>query len=144
MIENYLIKLGMRCGTVKNFNNEVLDDVRRKDYQHWYFKTPIKSVERGGQLKEAVLDLAFPFLAERNDLTEKDVLSRLNDCSITMQADLIAELRKRIIVPQFTFILIPFWANEKASERNELKDFGNNRIHILNAQLTVQFREHWF
>lgn len=144
MIANYLIALGMRCGTVKNFNTAVLDDARKKDYQHWYFKTPIKATEKGGELKECVLDLAFPFIATKDDYSERDVIQRLTPTMKAMQEELVFELRKRVIVTQFTFTIIPFWANEKTAERIERKDFANIRLHILNAQLTVQYREHWF
>lgn len=143
MLENYLIQIGMRCGTIKNFNSSILEDARLKDFSHWYFLTPIKSTVKIGNLKEAVLSLAFPFDFEKGDDSEAIVIERLSTDTLDLQAELISELRKRIIVSQFSFTPIPFWANEKGSERMMLKDFGNNRIHILSGTLTVQYRDRW-
>ena len=143
MIENYLLKIGMRCGTVKNFNNTVSDDIRRKDGQHWYFLTPIKISDKGTGLKECTVNMAYPFLSEQADLTEQDVIKRLSPKIKEYEESLLNTLRKMVIVPSFTFSVIPFWANEKG-ERLERKDSGNNRIHIINASLTIKYREHWF
>ena len=144
MVENYLLQIGMRCGTVKKFNNTILTDMENNDGQHWYFLTPVKSFDKGNGLKECTIQIAYPFLNEETDTSEQIVIERLSPLMDDYQTDLIKILRKMLIVPSFTFSVIPFWANEKTSERNELKDFGNNRIHIINASIKILYRETWF
>lgn len=144
MVENYLLQIGMKCGTVKKFNNTILMDMENNDCQHWYFLTPIKIFDKGNGLKECTIQMAYPFLNEENDISEQAVIERLSPLMDGYQTDLLKILRKMLIIPSFTFSVIPFWANEKTAERNELKDFGSNRIHIINAVLTVKYRESWF
>lgn len=140
MIESFLIEHGLGCGTVKNFQTEILKNVKLGITDRWYFKTPIKVSSNG--LKTAVIDFAFPFLAKKDDVNEKDVLTRLEVLRKDYENDLIHFLRKhKFIVPPDTasFSIIPFWANEKG-ERNDRKDFAGIRVHILNAVLTVKYR----
>ena len=144
MVENYLLQIGMRCGTVKNFNNSILRDMENNDGQHWYFLTPIKAFDKGNGLKECTVNMAYPFLNEETDTSEQIVIERLSPLMDGHQTDLLKILRKMLIVPSFTFSVVPFWANEKTSERNELKDFGSNRIHIINASIKILYRETWF
>lgn len=144
MLENFLLQIGMKCGTVKNFNSTIANDMRLNAKQHWYFLTPIKTKESGSLLKVATIQIAFPFLAIKEDISEADVIKRLTPLVPEYQNSLIANLRKMLIVPECTFSIIPFWANEKGTERNERKDFGNSTIHIINAQVTVKYRASWF
>lgn len=140
MIESYLIEAGLGCGTVKNFQTEILKNVKLGITDRWYFKTPIKVSGHG--LKTAVIDFAFPFLAKINDANEKDVLSRLEILRKDYEDDLIRFLRSlKFIVPPDTanLTIIPFWAAEKG-ERDERKDFAGIRVHILNANITVKYR----
>ncbi len=143
MVENYLLQIGMKCGTVKNFNSSIQDDLRLGSGKHWYFLTPIKATEKGTGLKEATISMAFPFVAERGDVSEQVVIERLSKIMPEYETELLTALRKdrRLIVPSYTFTIIPFWANEKASERNERKDFAT-RIHIINAAIVVKYREY--
>ena len=148
MIENYLIQIGFNCGTVKNFNNEILEDQRKKDSNHWYFLTPIKSTDSGNGLKEAKINMAYPFeVFEKTDVSEKEVIKRLSVNLKEYETELLKRLRqdRRLIVPpsMFTISFIPFWANEKSSERMNRVDFGSNRIHIINVSLTIRYREEW-
>lgn len=140
MIESYLIESGLGCGTVKNFQTEILKNVKLGITDRWYFKTPIKVSSSG--LKTAVIDFAFPFLAKQTDIDEKTVLSRLEILREDHENDLLRFLRThKFIVPpdNANFSIIPFWAAEKG-ERNERKDFQGIRVHILNAVLTVKYR----
>jgi hypothetical protein len=143
MIEQYLIKNGLGCGTVKKFNNEILKNVKLNVSDRWYFKTPVKISGHG--LRTATIDLAFPFLAKQNETDEKAVLSRLEENRKEYEDDLIRFLRRKFIVPPGTaiFTIIPFWATE-TGPRNERKDFGQIRLHIINAVVTVKYRESWF
>jgi len=143
MVENFLLSIGMRCGTVKNFNNVIMEDLRMKDDQHWYFLTPIKSTDKATGLKECTVNLAYPFIAENTDISEQVVIERLSPLLSDYERDLLKILRKVVIVPSFTLSVIPFWANEKG-ERTERKDFGQGRIHIISANLTIRYRETWF
>jgi hypothetical protein len=142
MVEQYLLKIGMHCGTVKNFNSSILDDVRRNDYQHWYFLTPLKSKDNGHGLKEVTINMAYPFLAERNDISEEEVIKRLK--ALEFQTELLKVLRKNVIVSSHTISVIPFWGNEKGAERNERQDFGQTRVHLINASLIVLYRDNYF
>lgn len=143
MLENYLLNIGMRCGTVKNFNNVIIDDMRKKDGQHWYFLTPVKIIGRASNLNEATVQIAYPFLATNSDLTEEDAIKRLTPVLPEFKNSLENELKKMLLLQSATYSLIPFWANEKG-DRTERKDFGQTRIHILNAQVTVRYRDSWF
>ncbi len=143
MIENYLLQIGMKCGTVKNFATTINTDLRLKGLQHWYFLTPVKVSEKNDLLKEANLNLAFPFIATREDISEEVVLKRLALIIDDYKTELLKNLGKMLLIPNHIFTIIPFWANEKG-ERNERKDFAQGSIHILNAQLTVRYRDGWF
>lgn len=133
----------MRCGTVKNFNNVIIDDMRKNDGQHWYFLTPIKISEKTAQMKEATIQIAFPFIATNSDISEQIVIERLAPLMPRFENALLKKIRKTLLVPSFTFSNITFWANEKG-ERDSRKDFGQTRIHILNAQIVVKYRYSWF
>jgi hypothetical protein len=85
MIEKFLLDIGMRCGTVKNFSIAIADDLRKGDGQHWYFLTPIKVTDGGNGLKTCTVNLAYPFISERGDITEQDVFNRLYSLSIPYQ-----------------------------------------------------------
>jgi len=142
MIENYLIEAGLGCGTKNNFKDEVLKSMKLHLESRWYFRTPVKV--SGNGLKTATLDMAFPFLALRNDTKDNEglVLSRLELTRKEYEDDLIYFLRKnKFIVPpdSANFSIIPFWAGE-AGYREELEDFNGIRIHILNAVVTVKYR----
>lgn len=144
MIEKHLIAGGLGCGTVKNFSTEILKNVKLNVADRWYFKTPIKISGHG--LKTATIDMAFPFLAKQTDIDEKTVLARLEENRKDYEEELVWFLRKNgFIVPPSSaiFTVIPFWAAEKG-ERNERKDFAGIRLHILNAVITVKYRETWF
>lgn len=135
----------MKCGTVKNFSAMIENDMRQNSKQHWYFLTPIKISEKNGLIKEATVQMAFPFIATKDDISEASVLKRLTPKVAAYQDSLILNLRRMLIVPpsSVVFSIIPFWANEKG-ERTERKDLGKSRVHIINAQITVKYREHWF
>ena len=148
MIEDYLIKIGFNCGTIKNFDFEILEDKRKKDYQHWYFLTPIKVTDSGNGLKEAKINMAYPFaVIEKLDTSEKKVIERLSLDLLAYETDLLKRLRqdRRLIVPpaMITISFVPFWANEKTSERMNRVDFGSNKIHAIIASLTIKYRESW-
>jgi hypothetical protein len=142
MIENFLIASGLGCGTKNNFKDEVLKSMQLHLDSKWYFRTPVKV--SGNGLKSAVLDMAFPFLALINDTKDEEgtVLSRLELTRKDYEDDLIRFLRvKKFIVPPDTanFYLIPFWYGEPGY-RDELEDFNGIRLHILNAVVTVKYR----
>lgn len=140
MIESFLIESGLGCGTVKNFSTEILKNVKLGVSDRWYFKTPIKV--SGNGLRSAVIDMAFPFLAKQTDVDEKAVLSRLELVRKDYENDLLYFLRShKFIVPpdNANFSIIPFWATE-TSARNDRKDFAGIRVHILNAVITVKYR----
>ena len=140
MIENYLIESGLGCGTVKNFQTEILKNVKLGKTDRWYFKTPVKV--SGNGLKTATLDLAFPFLCKQTDVDEKTVLSRLEILRKGYEDGLMFFFRSnKFIVPPDTanFSIIPFWATE-TTPRSERKDFAGIRIHILNAVIVVKYR----
>ena len=142
MIENYLIQIGMRGGSVKNFGLAIVEDSKKFDNQHWYFLTPIKVKDNGNGLKEATINLAYPFEVERDDVSEVEVLERLSGYMIDYETELLKQLRKILIVPSLTLSVVPFWANEKG-ERVERKNFAQAAVHILSATATVKYREHW-
>jgi len=142
MIESFLIASGLGCGTKQNFKDEVLKSMQLHLASKWYFRTPVKVSSNG--LKTATLDMAFPFLALINDSkdNEEAVLARLEIDRKAYEDDLIYFLRKyKFIVPPDTanFSIIPFWHGE-AGYRDEAEDFNGIRIHILNAVLTVKYR----
>jgi hypothetical protein len=146
MIENYLIKSGLGCGTVKNFQTEVLKNVRLGNGERWYFKTPV--IIEGNGLKKATIYMAFPFLAQPDDYEEKAVLDRLELVRKDYENGLINFFRKnKFIIPpdEQKFSIIPFWAAEKLmaikqNGRDQRKDFAGIRIHILYADLTIKYR----
>lgn len=140
MIESFLIESGLGCGTVKNFSTEILKNVKLGVTDRWYFKTPIKV--SGNGLKTAVIDMAFPFIANQGDVDEKSALSRLEMVRKGYEDDLLHFLRKnKFIAPvdNANFSIIPFWATE-AGQRNDRKDFAGIRVHILNAVITIKYR----
>lgn len=143
MIERFLLDIGMHCGTVKNFSVAIAEDVRKKNFQHWYFLTPVKLSDSGNGLKECTVQMAFPFLAENGEITEEAAIKRLTDLIPDYERELLKALRKMVIVPSHTISVIPFWANEQG-QRNDRKDFAAFRIHIINASVTIKFRETWF
>jgi hypothetical protein len=143
MLENFLLQIGMHCGTLKNFNTAILEDVRKNDYQHWYFLTPIKCNDKASGLKECTVQMAYPFLAANGEISEESSIKRISDLVPGYEAELLKVLRVKVIVPSFTLSVIPFWANDKGTERNERKDFAQTRIHIINASVTINFRESW-
>lgn len=146
MIEDYLIKSGVKCGTRSNFKDEVLKSMRLFLGSRWYFRTPVKI--SGAGLKTASLDMAFPFIAKKDDAmtNEAAVISRLEVDRLAFEQDLVQQLRKgKFIVPPDTVstTIIPFWAGD-AGYRDELEDFDGLRIHIFNTALTVKYRDSWF
>ena len=140
MIEDLLLQMGLKCGTVKNFSTTISEDIRKGDTQHWYFLTPLKTTENTSQLKEVTIKLAFPFLANREDLSEAIVYKRLTPLIDAYQNALISHLRKtfRIVIVN-EFYPIAFWANEKG-ERNERKVLGVESVHIFSASITIKYR----
>jgi hypothetical protein len=140
MIEDILLQMGLRCGTVKNFSNVISDDIRKGDKQHWYFLTPLKSTENASQLKETTIKMAFPFLANREDLTEAHVYKRLTPLISTYENELKSHLGKifRIVIIN-EFYPIAFWANEKG-ERSDRKILGAGDVHIFHASVTIKYR----
>jgi len=143
MLEQFLIEIGMKCGTVKNFNNAVMEDVRRSDFQHWYFATPFKTTDSGNGLKECTVNMAYPFLAVNGEISEQSAIKRISHLVPDFEAELLKALRVKVIVASHILSIIPFWANEKG-ERNDRKDFAQTRIHIINASLTIRYRESYF
>jgi hypothetical protein len=142
MIENFLIESGLGCGTKNNFKDEVLKSMQLHLDSRWYFRTPIKVSGHG--LKTATLDMAFPFLALINDSkdNEETVLARLEIDRKEYEDDLMRFLRvKKFIAPpdSANFSIIPFWYGEPGY-RNEAEDFNGIRLHILNAVVTVKYR----
>lgn len=141
MIEDILLKMGLKCGTVKNFSNTISDDIRKGDQQHWYFLTPIKTTETTSQLKECTVKMAFPFLANREDLSEALVYKRLTPFLATYEKELLKQLRKTFkIVTVTEFYPIAFWANEKG-ERSDRKVLGVESVHIFQASVTIKYRD---
>jgi hypothetical protein len=141
MIESVLLQMGLRCGTVKNFSNTISNDVRKGERQHWYFLTPFKTTETPSQLKECTVKMAFPFLANREDLSEALVYKRLTPFLATYESELLKQLRKTFkIVTVTEFYPIAFWANEKG-ERTERKVLGVESVHIFSASVTIKYRE---
>ena len=143
MIEDLLIGLGLKCGSLKNFNTAILDAARQNQMQMWYFLTPIKSNDNGSGYMEATINLAFPILAGLGDINELSAISRISEIEKDVKPQLINLLKKYVNIPTATFSVHPFLANEK-SERIERKDFAGVRVHIINAVLTVRYRESWF
>lgn len=145
MIEDLLIKAGLGCGSKKNFQSEILKNMKVPGVlPRWYFLTPIK--HSGNGLVTATINFAFPFVAKSTDTSDAIVLSRLENERKAYEDDLIHFIRSfGFIVPpdSQTFSIIPFWATE-TSERTERKDFAGLRIHILNAVITVKYRKSWF
>ena len=142
MIEKFLIDSGCKCGTKKNFDTQITDDVRTNSFQHWYFLTPLKVSDKGGQLKEVTVNFAYPFLSEKEDISEQDVLSRLSLIKSEYEDGLVNFIKKWFIIQNFTFSIIAFYGGGK-EERTELTNFGNNQIHLLNAVITFRYRENW-
>ena len=148
MIENYLIAIGFNCGTIKNFNNEILEAQKKHTEQSWYFLTPVKPVGSVSGLKEVKINMAYPFVVnEKFDTSEKKVIERLALDLQAYETDLLKRLRqdRRLIVPPalFTISFVPFWANEKIAERMNRVNFGSNNIHAIIASLTIKYRESW-
>lgn len=140
MIESYLINHGLGCGSKKNFPIELIKNHKLGISDRWYFLTPVKV--SGNGLRSAVLNMAFPFMAKPGEITEKQALERLELVRKDYEDDLMFFLRShRFIVPPDTanFSIIPFFANETGGERTERKDLPV-RIHILNAVITVKYR----
>lgn len=143
MIEKFLLDIGMNCGTVKNFSTAISEDVRKNDFQHWYFLTPIKVSDKGNGLKECGVQMAFPFLATNGEIEERQAIERITPMLPDYERELLNRLRQMVIVPNYTISIFPFWANEKG-ERVERKNFAGQMIHIINASVTIRFRESWF
>jgi hypothetical protein len=144
MIEKFLIDSGLKCGTLKNFNTQILEDARRGNTNHWYFLTPLKVVDKGGNgYKEVVINLAYPINAIQADLTEQDAINRISEFKEQYESNLLTYLKKYMNVPTYDFKVIPFWSNDK-TPRTERTDFANVKIHILNAVLTIRYRDSWF
>ncbi len=139
MIEDILIKGGLRCGTQKNFATEIQKGVELNKSTRWYFKTPIKIT--GSGLKSATVNLAYPFKFKETDIDEKTVLARLEPERQAYEQDLLKFLRKFFIVPPDTanFVIVPFFSKGDG-ERDERKNFGSTIIHILSANIVVKFR----
>jgi hypothetical protein len=141
MIEDILLKMGLKCGTVKNFSSTISEDIRKGDKQHWYFLTPLKTTETTSRLKEVTIKMAFPFLANREDISEAIVYKRLTPFLATYEKELLLHLRKKFkIVIVNEFYPIAFWANEKG-ERTDRKILGVESVHIIQASLTIKYRE---
>jgi len=88
------------------------------------------------------LNMAFPFRAKLDEVTEKQALDRIELVRQDYEDDLMRFLRSlNLIVPPDTanFSIIPFFANESTGERTERKDLPI-RVHILNAVVTVKYR----
>ena len=144
MIEKFLIDSGIKCGTLKNFNTTILEDARRSSKAHWYFLTPLKPTDKGGNgFKEVVINFAYPIDAIKQDLTEEDVFKRLSKLNGKYEKELIKFLRKKVLVPSFDLKVIPFWSNDKMP-RTERADFGNVKIHIINVIATIRYRDSYF
>lgn len=134
MIERFLIQAGIECGSVKNFNNVVIDGMNIGKTDRWYFRTPVKVSSDG--FKSATLDCAFPFAAIPDDIDEASALSRIELIRKGYEKDLLFFLRKLgFICPpdQQAFTIIPFWA-----------ELGGVKIHILNGLLTLKYRDNFF
>ena len=143
MLEKQLINSGMGCGTVKNFNSTILRAMKNDEDMKWYFLTPVKSKDNGSGYKEATVNFAFPIKADRDDISEKEVLLKLEENEIENTECLIKHLKKYFNVVSFTSSTIPFWSTN-AVERLQLTDFANVKIHLLNVVVTVKYRESWF
>lgn len=139
MIESYLIQAGLGCGSKKNFPIELIKNISLGIPDRWYFLTPVKV--SGNGLKSATLNMAFPFRARLNEVTEKQALDRIELVRQDYENDLMRFIRSlKLIVPPDTanFSIIPFFAVE-TGERTERKDLPI-RVHILNAVVTVKYR----
>lgn len=140
MIEDILIKGGLGCGTQKNFATEIMKNIELNKSTRWYFKTPIKIT--GSGLKSATVNLAYPFRWEETDgNSEAIVLARLEPERQAYEQDLLKFLRKFFIVPPDTanFVIVPFFSRGEG-ERDERKNMGPTKIHILSANIVVKFR----
>jgi hypothetical protein len=139
MIESYLINAGLGCGSKKNFPIELIKNISLGISDRWYFLTPVRV--SGNGLKSATLNMAFPFRAKLDEVTEKQALDRIELVRQDYEDDLMRFLRSlKFIVPPDTanFSIIPFFATE-TGERTERKDLPI-RVHILNAVVTVKYR----
>jgi len=143
MIEQLLINSGLKCGSLKNFNTQILEDQRRATSNHWYFLTPIKVKDNGSGYKEATINFGFPLNVAKDEVDESKALLRISEIKTDYEKDLIKFLRTLFQVPSYEFSVHIFWANEKG-ERTERKDIGNVRIHLLNGRVTVKYRDSWF
>ena len=143
MIENLLTKIGLNCGTLKNFNSVIVRAMELGESQKWYFLTPLKVKDNGSGFKEVTVNIAFPIQCEIDDVTEADVLNRLAGYESEYSEQLVKFLKKYFLVPTYTFSIVPFWSDTK-TERKELTDFGNVRIHVISGTLTLKYRETWF
>ena len=142
MIENLLLGLGLKCGSLKNFNTQILEAARLSEPQTWYFLTPVKSKDDGSGYKTATVNVAYPIIATNDDINEAFVISKISETEPALKSELLNLLKKYVNIPESTFAVVPFWANEK-SERSERRDFGNVRVHIINGILTVKYRNSW-
>ena len=68
ILEKLLIGLGIKCGTVKNFNTAILEAARQNKLQSWYFLTPIKNKDNGSGYMEATINFAYPILSNIQDI----------------------------------------------------------------------------
>lgn len=143
MIEKMLIDSGCKCGTKKNLSTQISTDLKNGSGQHWYFLTPLKSIDKGGELKEVTVNFAFPFISQKGDISEQDVFSRISLIKNEYENGLINFIKKWFIIQTFNFSIIPFYGGG-SGERSELTNFGNNKIHLLNGVFTFRYREKWF
>lgn len=133
------------CGTVKNFNSEILEAQRLNKPQKWYYLTPIKVKDDGSGYKEVTVNMAYPIPAILADASsEKIAFDRIKNDAQFLQGELIDFMKKYFNVPSHTFSTIPFWANEKTQERDGRRNFGNNSVHIIYGNLTLKYRESRF
>ena len=142
-MEDYLLAIGMKCGSVKNFSNLIVENMRTNTKQSWYFLTPIKSTEKVGGLKEATVSLAFPILTNRDDISEAAVYKRLTPMLKTYEAELLKALRQRVIAQPIEFFPFPFWANSDG-QRTDRKNLSGAMVHILSAKIKINYRDSYF
>ena len=142
-MEEFLLAIGMQCGSVKNFSNLIIENMRTNAKQSWYFLTPIKSTGKVGGLKEATVSLAFPILTNRDDISEAAAYRRLTPMLKSHEAELLKALRQRVIAQTVEFFPITFWANSDG-QRTDRKNLSGAMVHILSAKIKITYRDSYF
>lgn len=142
MIENYLLQNDFGCGSVKNFNTEIISRLEHDKVNRWYFSTPIRTSVNGG-LAECTLHLAFPFNAKKDETMESGVYASTTETAQKKYFDICKFFEQKFLVPKKAVTFVPFWSVSDSEKRTERNDFGNSRVHVLAVDLTLRYKESW-